>query len=117
MGAIAPQALYEEFRDDPSTIGYAIGNGYTFTEKQNEINLVRGTIQVTRKAQDTPIGPGEVSEPIPVQVIRDAIDFDEYKLNCDPAGGDTDIVIGQKASLRNRIGTFYGGSSGESNFA
>lgn len=116
MGAIGSQQLYEEFELDPTAIGYAVGNGYTFAQKQDEINLVRATIQVTRKSADSAIGPGEVSEAIPVQLIRDAIDPDEYKLNCEPTAGDDEVIIGQKESTRARIATFYGGSDGQSQF-
>lgn len=117
MAEITPQELYNEFANDPTAIGYQIGNGVSFNDKQSEINLVRAGISITRKSSDVVIGPGEVSETIPIQLIRDTIDPDEYTLNCSPQAGDSEVIIGQKEALRARILTFYGGSDGQSQFA
>lgn len=115
--AVDPQALYEEFATDPNTFGYKIGNGVSFEDKQNGINLVRDSIQIQRVSADKEPGPGEVQENVFIQMIRDCIDPDEYKLNCAPEAGDSEVTIGQKESLRARILTFYGGSDGQSLFA
>ena len=117
MAAIEPQALYEEFFNDPNTLGYKIGNGVSFQDKQAMINEVLEAIQIQRVAADKDVGPGEVSEFIPIQLIRDAVDPDEYKLNCEPTAGDDQVIIGQKETTRARILTFYGGSDGQSSFA
>ena len=116
MAAIVPSELCLEFVNDPMTYGYQTGLGVSFSEKQDGINLVRATIQVTRKTADSEITAGEVSENIPVQLIRDSIDPDEYKLNCEPTTGDDAVAIGVKASTRDRITAFYGGSDGQSAF-
>ena len=114
--AIDAQALYQEFQNDPTAIGYAIGNGVSFLDKQDQINGIRGTIQITRVAtEDTP-GPGEVQEGLAIQLIRDAIDSSEWDANCRPQSGDDQVVIGQKESTRARIITFYSGQDGNSLF-
>ena len=117
MAAIGSQALYQEFQNDPEQLGYQIGNGVPFTQKQDMVNEVRDTITVQRVAAENPPDPGEVQEPIAVQLIRDAIDPDEYNFNCEPTSGDDAIVIGKKATIRDRVATFYGGSDGQSQFA
>ena len=117
MAAIGPQQLYEEFKNDPAGIGYAIGNGVPFNTKESMINEDRPAIQVQRVFEGKETGPGKVSETISVQPMRDSIDPDEYKSNCDPIAGDTEVAIGVKASTRDRIALLLGGSDGQSQLA
>ena len=117
MGAIDPQTLYQEFLNDPTAIGYGIGNGVSFNDKMAQINQIRETITVQRVASGIPPVAGEVQESLPVQLIRDTMDPDEYVLNCEPIAGEDAVIIGKRETTRDRILTFYGGSDGQSEFA
>lgn len=117
MAAITPQALYEEFANDPSALGYAIGQGVSFNDKQAAINLVRDTIIVKMISVDAAtVDAGEIKQTLPVQLLRDAIDTDEYESNCIPTGND-DINTEKKAAVRDKLATFWGGSDGQSQFS
>ena len=117
MAIITPQALYEEYASDPSGLGYAIGNGVSFNDKQAQINLVRDTIIVKLISVDAEtVDPGEIKQTLAVQLIRDAIDTDEYEANCIPSSND-DVELEKKAAVRQKIATFWGGSDGQSQFS
>ena len=117
MAEITPQALYEEFANDPTALGYAIGNGVSFNDKQAQINLVRDTIIVQMISVDAEVvNPGQIKRTLAVQAIRDAIDTDEYELNCIPSS-NTDNELEKKAAIRQKIATFWSGSDGQSQFS
>ena len=108
--AIEPQSLYDYLMLDPDARGYP---SMSFEGKQDAINEVRNDVTVTRTTEDN-VGPGKVSEPIPVQIVRDAITPDEYAANCFASSGDTTEVIAEKAGLRDWISLIIGGSAGDS---
>ena len=54
------------------------------------------------------VGPGKVNEPIPVQLVRDAITYAEYLANLQAVAGDTSEVIAQKEAERDWIALIIG---------